>query len=547
MNTYSENPADEIQTLLKNLEERIKRIEEFLDLESSGPPEKIIMVEEEKIGYTEKEDRLEYQIGQFWFAKVGIIILIIGIAFFLTFPYKNLSPVVPGLIGYAVTFLFFLCAGFCQKNFNFISSYLYGGGFVLLFFTTARLHFFGNKPLIAGLPFEISLLIIIVSIEIYLSLKRNSQYLLMVSIIMGYITAVLSNQTYFIFSLILLLSGLSVFIKLKYEWNMIIFYGIILSYATHFLWFINNPLINGQIQTVTNADANLLFLLAYSLVFALGNLLRKKDFPENTKIIASTLLNAAGCYGLFSFVTLSMAPDSIFVYQITASALFLILSILFWTHEQSRYSTLIFAMLGYLALSIAIITEFSAPGYFIWLCWQSLLVVSTAIWFRSKYIILANFIIYLVIFFTFLVLEGKIHAVSLSFGLVALLSARILNWKKDRLELKTEQMRNAYLLSALFIIPYALYFVMPDSLISVSWIVVALLYYTLSLVLKNKKYRWMALLTLLLTVVYVFILGFTNSDPTYKIVSFILLGAVLIIVSLIYTKYKKSIKNIIKP
>ena len=180
------------------------------------------------------------------------------------------------------------------------------------------------------------------------------------------------------------------------------------------------------------------------------------------------------------------------------------------------------------------------------MCWQSLLVISTAVWFRSKFIIVANFIIYAIIFVAYLAVEGKVDLISISFGIVALLSARVLNWKKDRLELKTEQMRNAYLLSALFIIPYALYFAMPESLISVSWIVVAIVYYILSLILKNKKYRWMALLTLLLTVGYVFIIGITNSDPTYKIVSFIALGTVLIVVSLTYTKLRKSLKNILK-
>ena len=203
-------------------------------------------------------------------------------------------------------------------------------------------------------------------------------------------------------------------------------------------------------------------------------------------------------------------------------------------------------MFGYLALSVAIVTQFAAPLLFIWLCWQSLLVISTAVWFRSKFIVVANFIIYIIIFIAYLAVEGKVDLISISFGFVALLSARVLNWKKDRLELKTEQMRNAYLLSALIIIPYALYFAMPESLISVSWIVIAIIYYVLSLILKNRKYRWMALLTLLLTVGYVFIIGITNSDATYKIVSFIVLGTVLIVVSLTYTKLRKSIKNILK-
>ena len=46
----------------------------------------------------------------------------------------------------------------------------------------------------------------------------------------------------------------------------------------------------------------------------------------------------------------------------------------------------------------------------------------------------------------------------------------------------------------------------------------------------------MAIITLLLTVVYVFILGITSEDFTYKIISFLVLGVVLVAVSLIYAR-----------
>ena len=234
----------------------------------------------------------------------------------------------------------------------------------------------------------------------------------------------------------------------------------------------------------------------------------------------------------------NMSPAAI--YHLLASITFLIFATVFWVKEKSRYSTFIYAMLGYFALTVAIIYQVKAPAYFNLLCWQSIIVISTAIWFRSKFIILANFIIYILIFIAYLVMEGKISGISLSFGIVALLSARILNWKKDRLELKTEQMRNAYLLTALVIIPYALFHAMPSGFISVSWIIVAIIYYVLSVVLKSKKYRWMALSTLGLTVGYVFIIGVTNEDPVYKIVSFLALGFVMLIISIIYSKKKKS-------
>ncbi|OGU46994.1 MAG: hypothetical protein A2000_04990 [Ignavibacteria bacterium GWB2_36_8] len=225
-------------------------------------------------------------------------------------------------------------------------------------------------------------------------------------------------------------------------------------------------------------------------------------------------------------------------YHLTASIIFLMFSVLYWTKFKSKYSTFILAMTGYLALSVAIIIQFELPNFFIWLCWQSLLVLSTSVWFRSRFIVTANFIIYLLIIIAYLVYEGKINAVSISYGVVALLSARILNWKKDKLELKTEYMRNFYLLIALLIIPYALYNVLPPEFVGLSWLAVAIIYYALNIILKNKKYRWMALLTLLLTVVYVFILGISSSSSTYKIVSFLILGIVLILLSIIYSRNK---------
>jgi hypothetical protein len=142
------------------------------------------------------------------------------------------------------------------------------------------------------------------------------------------------------------------------------------------------------------------------------------------------------------------------------------------------------------------------------------------------------------IIIAYLISEGKINTVSISYGIVALLSARILNWKKDTLELKTEYMRNSYLLVALLIIPYALYNVLRAGFVGLSWLTVAIIYYVLSVILKNKKYRWMALLTLLLTIIYILILGFSSSNTTFKILSFLILGIVLILLSIVYSRNK---------
>jgi hypothetical protein len=314
---------------------------------------------------------------------------------------------------------------------------------------------------------------------------------------------------------------------------------MVVSYIVHLIWFINNPLIGNQLELQTGEPINLIFILLYQIIFTLAYYADKK-YDEHLPAAISILIITSIGYGLFLLITILSTPTLGQVYHLFASIIFIGFAILFYTKKSSKIATFYYAMTGYAALSIAIILQFEKPDFFMWLCWQSLIVVSTAVWFRSKFIIVANFFIFLLIFLAFLVLSGTTSGISLSFGIVALLSARILNWNKDRLELKTEQMRNAYLLTALLIIPYSLYHMVPTGFVAFSWIGVAILYYIFSRLLKIVKYRYMSLATFLLTVVYVFVVGITSEETIYKILSFLVLGAALIILSIVYTRNKNK-------
>lgn len=531
----------EIINYLRKLEQRITKIENQLNIhlpdetkvEEMFPKEKL---ESTEIDTEESTDKLEIQIGQFWFAKMGIFVFAIGVALLLTFPYKNIPTFLPSLFGYILSVSIILLGYRWKKIYPHIAGYIFGGGLALLFFATLRLYFFSLQSVTTSTFLEVFLLLCITALSIILSLRWKSQYISGLSLSFGYISALVSGEAYFIFSLNVILAILIVFFKLKYEWNGLLIYGTCITYFTHLIWFLNNPIIGNELSIVSDYPHHLLFLLIYACALSLGILLRKNKLIEGFFVIINAFTNLAGCLSIFLIHTLVIPESNITIYYILASIIFLMLSVLFWRREKSKYSNFFYAMAGYFALSTAIIIQFDVPDFFVWLCWQSLLVISTAIWFRSKIIVIANFIIYVLIFLVFLALDGRNSVVNLSYGIVALSSARILNWRKEYLDLKTEKMRNAYLLTALFTIPYALYHLMPESLISVSWVMLAIFYYIMSVILNNKKYRWMALLTLLLTLSYVFIIGISSSDSTYRIVSFLVLGTALLLISIIYAR-----------
>lgn len=529
---------DKLLLYIQNLEQRISRIESQLYINNQVEDEKLETPRVLLYGQSGNSDDLENEIGQFWLAKIGIIVLVVGLMFVLTFPFKSIPPFLPGILGFVFVSILFTVSGYLKKSYELLSQYLFGSSLLLSYFSVLRLHYFSSEATIESAAL-LSLFLFIVSFSVlFLSIRRESIYLSTLGILLSAVTSLISNHSIIVYLVLTILSVIIAFLKIKNDWSGLFNSGIAIILLTHFWFSIGNYLFaegeNGFFASIFNP----LFILLYVLIFSAGNLLSKKQFNEDSKTIFNVALTSLLPAILLLGLSISKYKDSLVVISFISTAVYLVLGIIYWIKYESKYSTFIYAMTGYAAFSAAIVGYFPNPDLFVWLSWQSFIVVSTAIWFRSKFIIVANFVIYLLIYFAYLILAGSLGIISLSFGFVALLSARVLNWQKDRLQLKTEMMRIAYLVSAFFIFPYALYHIIPQNYVSLSWMVVALFYFVLGIVLKNIKYRWMSLATLLLTVLYVLTIGSTNFDPSFRILSFVLLGVALIITSIFYTKRK---------
>jgi Predicted membrane protein (DUF2339) len=540
MDTSSNDVTNkEILQHLKSIEARISKIEAHIDLQPSESEESI---EEETIipkRKPETDEELEFRIGQYWFAKLGIFVFLVGWLIANTLHFDDINQIIPVAVGFITGLVVIATAFFIKNKFPHISGWVLGSGFAIIYLAIIRMHFFSLSPLVTNIIPILVILYLVSVIIIVTGIKWRSSYLTSLGISAALLTGMICDYSYLIFVTIALVSILSSNLKLKLNWDGLINFTIIAAFFVHLLWFINNPLLGNALEIQTDVPLNLLFILIYQIIFSLAFLNDKKT-EENLLPSLSVLAITSIGYGLFLLITILSSPPLGQVYHLLASAIYLVFAVLFFKIKQSRVSTFFYAMTGYGALSIAIILQFDKPDFFMWLCWQSFLVVSTAVWFRSKFIIVANFIIFLLIFIVFLFVSAATSWISLSFGIVALFSARILNWKKDVLELKTEHMRNAYLLTAFFIIPYSLYNMLPSGYVAFSWIIVAILYYVFSLILKNTKYRYMSLATFMLTVLYVFVLGITSEETIFKILSFLVLGAALVIISVVYTRNRNK-------
>jgi hypothetical protein len=529
-----------IQEAIKNLEARVSKLEknqEAIQVFSSDEkaPRDYDQIQEKK-----DEVSLEFRIGQYWLAQVGAIVLLIGTAFFISYPLPGFPPLIAIIFGYsAVSGLLILSLSW-RKTYKYLSQILFGGSLVLLYFATLRLHFISEHPVLRQKSLGLILLVIVLFIDLFLSIRKKSEVLAAIILVLFYITSLFGDTAPITFSLIIITSAISAYLLLSYNWRMLAAMSVILAYAGHLVWLFNNPLIGRPFQARSSPDGNWIYLIAYGTVFAIAAVIQEK---KQTNVVFDTLFsvfNGSGFFviGLVNVLNYYRSEENLFGFL--TAIFFISLALLTRKIVTKANSASIYACFGFIALTISIFAQFSSPDYFIWLGWQSLLVIVIAIWFRSRIIVLANISIYSGIYLWYLLTVPSNNLVNLSYAIAALLSARILNWKKTRLELKTDLIRNLYLASAFIIVLYGLEHAVPDKFVSLSWLGASFLYFAISLILKNKKYRWMAILTIFAAVIHVFVIDLSRFGPGFRVILFVVVGIMLVLFSLAYAWYRRK-------
>jgi hypothetical protein len=535
------NELNRIVSTLENINARLSAIEAKVNLPKPDKPE--LNQPEVLPAVKESSEDLEFRLGEQWFGKIGIIAFLLAVFNFLILPFENIPHHIILFSGYIISIGLIASSVFGVNVLKNLAGYTMGSGLILLFVSILRLHFFSADPFLTDKIILIVLLFLVSGISLALSQIRGSVYLTTITLIFFYAAALISDVPILIFaSLILGSLGIS-YLDKKNNWNVLSIFAILFTYLVHLLWYLNNPVIGKEMMIIQDWNLNLLFIPVYLIIYGTANANRLSDEVDDFYAMQKTTFNSIGGFGLFIFISLNSDYNFAGLLNFGMSLVLLSLASLHWTKQKSKFSTFLYSMLAYAALSASIILTFSFPDYFIWLCWQSLAVVSTALWFRSKFIVVANFFIYLSIILAYLAGGGETATSAISFGIVALISARVMNWQKERLELKTENLRIAYLVVAFLIIPFVLYTNLPSQLVGISYIILALVYYMLGKLINNKKYRVMASGTLILSLVYIFIFGLTSSETTYKIFSFLLVSIALVIISIVYAKVRAKEKH----
>jgi hypothetical protein len=411
---------------------------------------------------------------------------------------------------------------------------------ILTYYVTLRLHFFSADPLIQAKSVALVLLVLVTAAQLYFALRKPNEFMAILSLIFMLTTALFYDVTHVTLPMLAAVSIISLALFSKYGWWRLLLFTLFMVYLSHVLWYLNNPVLGHPLKAVEYHQHNIIYLFIYGAVFALSLSVPNKKPVTNGVIVSIAIWNAI----CFTLLMLMMVLD---FYESNYTWIFLLISVTCLTYSvllksstERKFSPAFYACFGFMALSISVFGYSGLPEVYFFLAVQSLLVVSMALWFRSKIIVIVNTVLFITILLAYFFTSEPIHHISFMFAFVALATARIMNWKRERLTLRTDMLRNIYLASAFLTVLYALYHAVPAQYITLSWTAFAVVYFIMSILLNNVKYRWMAILTILVSSFRLFLFDFARLDTGYRIIAFLFFAVIALAVSIYYTKRIKK-------
>ena len=303
---------------------------------------------------------LEETLGTNWLNKLGVGILVLGVAFFLAYQLKTLGPAGKVLVGYVVSIALLGAGTWFERNerYRILARAGIGGGWAMLFFTTYAMYHVPAAHVLSSQALDLVLMLAVAAAMVWHTLRYRSQVVTGLAFLLAFLTVTISHSTvYSLAAGAVLAAGLVVIIS-RMQWFELEIFGMLASYFNHYLWL--RPIIepmHGHRKPFPEFAASAGILALYWVIFRLSYVLRKprEEWQEHVSTAAG-LLNTALLLALFKYQ--SVHPQWAFWALLAIGAIELALGQLPITRRR-RSAVIVLSTLGVVLLVAALPFRYS--------------------------------------------------------------------------------------------------------------------------------------------------------------------------------------------
>jgi hypothetical protein len=248
---------------------------------------------------------LEEKLGTRWLNKIGIGILVLGLAFFLAYQIRNLGPGGKVLLGLV------LSAGMIavgvrydkSERYRILTRAIAAGGWALLYFLSYAVYHLDATRLITSRELDFVLMLAVGAAIVAYSLRYRSQTTTALALGLSYLTVGIHHTSVYSLGASVILALTVVAIALRMQWFTLEVFAIVATYLNHFIWV--SPIIEemGPRRVEFPGFRTSLGLLGfYWLLFRFSYIYRRPaDDDEERLSTAAALLNGICLLGMLKY------------------------------------------------------------------------------------------------------------------------------------------------------------------------------------------------------------------------------------------------------
>jgi hypothetical protein len=230
---------------------------------------------------------LEEILGRNWLNKIGIVLIVLGVAYFGIKELGELGRVGKVVLSYLVSLALLGGGVFLgkQDRYRVFSYPAIGGGWSLLFWTTYALNHVDAMRVLDSLSTDLILMLIVALAMVLHTLRYRSQVVTGVAFLLAYWTVGLSNDNVYSLAAGVILAVSLVAIVLKMGWFELEVFGILSSYGNHVYWLYRLLGPSGaEGHTFPDYHASTAILLFYWITYRISYIVRKTKSPSEEHI-----------------------------------------------------------------------------------------------------------------------------------------------------------------------------------------------------------------------------------------------------------------------
>ncbi|MCD6050123.1 MAG: Protein of unknown function transrane [Verrucomicrobia bacterium] len=273
---------------------------------ASIPPEQLSAPPPSVEGVSARSANLEMKLATYWFVRLGVVLLLTGLAFFGYFTYQHVIPQLNqwGKLG-AISLMGALLIGgglWCERRadnekLQTFGRIIFGGGLATLYFMLYAAHHIPHLQVVPSATVDGLLLFGWAGLIVWLADRRRSEVLALFAIGMSYYTSAVSQLGVFTLVSNLILTIASVVFLVRHRWAVLSLASMVATYIGYGFWRFYHSM-----EWLTGPGGDQLWLgvaclAGCWLVLTVGAFTRRTPGLDATTRAAMLVLNNSFFYG----------------------------------------------------------------------------------------------------------------------------------------------------------------------------------------------------------------------------------------------------------